>query len=183
MSETILLTNGYIVEVRPVPPYVQAMVREALPSPKFPMITLKSEATGNEETMPAMPGTKEYNEYQTAVLDNRRLVSRAMTSFLIDYGVVRWRAAEGEWETDAPAGWSPPTYGILGTRGITDVNENNTLRSMYIRFELLTTDADTERVDRIIFSKEALTKEEILAALDPFSLDAEVDLWSLARRK
>lgn len=180
MEQQLVLSNGVRMEVRPVPPYVQAAVRQALPEPPFPSVTLESKSTGNKEVVPVLPGTEAYEEYRKAVSENRLLVRTAMTSFNLDYGVLRWQYPNSDdWVEEAPRDWEVPHGGLLTTLGVTKITEFNTRRSLYIRFELLIADSDVDRVDRIIYSKQALTKEEILAALVPFDSNDEIDLWNL----
>lgn len=187
---TLLLINGAVIRCRPVPPYVQASVRGALPEPPVPRVAVTSAAGGKEEHI-ALEGTPEFDAYVIAQRKWRYAIATALQSFIMNYGVVEWRwpaqIAPGEeafdvdvvWESKPPIDWSVPS--VMERYGLSSTDEQER-RAQYIMHELITTEADQDALEALLLPMQPLTKEEVMAALSPFESSATVDLSSILRQ-
>lgn len=182
---TVLVSSGALLKCRPVPPFAMAEVRGRMPEPPMPKVTVSS-AAGGPEVHDALPSTPEYEAYKEAHQKYRRELGLALERFSYNYGIIEWSwppedPAPGEhvWVSEPPEDWRLPA--ILKEYGVEELKGPDR-RAQYILYELLLTDVDTKKVERLLFPTELLTKEDILAALAPFGSSDGVDLSSILSR-
>jgi len=176
----VSLSNDWEVQVRPVPPTATFKWEKANlnlpPKPGRPMATYTSELDGHIETVPALPDSKEWKEWELKMLTWREecdvLREDALydeSDYSIDYAIVAFRKKEeGPWLIEPPAEWKVPE--AMSRHGADDFDCR---RLAFIQLELLEFQPDYEKLHAVMFpvgeqSTAPVIKEEIRAALERF---------------
>lgn len=136
------------------------------PPPIYPKIELSSKATPDAvEKRPALPDTPEYQEYRRKQREWERHQNRVYMDFSLDYGIVAWQfPGDDEWHSTPPKDWEVDP--IVASWGLHEVNSND--RVAYIKQEIITTDADAFKIDRVTEQQAPISQEEVDAAMVPF---------------
>jgi hypothetical protein len=169
-TQDVVMSDGTVLRCRVVPPYALGAVYKSVPEPKFPKIEEKSVAGGSEEH-PALPGTEQFRDYQRKIRQYRREIGERSLEFHLNYGIVGWMVPDAEeFAHEPPKDWQPdPMFVRYGGEEPRDKNHK---RFLYITLELITTQADADKVDVAIgatsLEEKSVTKEEVEAAISPF---------------
>jgi hypothetical protein len=147
------------------------------------MVTYKSNLTGHEETVEALPETKEYDAYLYEMMlweeECRRIredLALSETDFSYDYAILGWREmGSEEWKSEAPDDWQPS--GAYGRHG---VELSDIRRLTFIFDELLDTADKMDAVREVAFpvgdaDTSPITEEEVRAVLDTFPVGSTGD--------
>lgn len=165
----LTLSTGFIVRCRPVPPYAAQDVWAALPRLPVPQVTL--EGIAGAETLRALPGSEEYEAYREAMDARRQDLSQQISNFNLDYGVVEWQPPDkvgtDTWYITPPTDWKLP--GVLIRWGLKQPEGFRERRISYLKCVVVGSDDDQSNMDAVIMQIRPVTKEEVLAALDPSS--------------
>jgi hypothetical protein len=168
-----LLSSGYMVELRPTPPYVVSEVYRLLPEPEMPSVVLESPA--GSETHKPLPGDPKMVEWQRALTEWQKQTKVAAFDFTLQYGVVRWFRVggedeeDGEWQREPPPDWQVPEelvkWGLYGD----PQHPFDDRRLRFIKIELIQTDPDADAVYEVVRGRtQPITEEEVKASLAPF---------------
>lgn len=168
-TKVVELENGAWVKVRAMPPIAS---NEILDDPKYryprPAIQRVDTAAG-PEYVPAPEGSPEHNAY----LEKWDAVDRARNRHGIDYsyyyGIVEWSIDQGEtWHVDPPSDWQPDPL-ILGLVGDQEAPKGvDTRRLQFIKYALITTTTDLERLRTQLYSYQEASENEVSAAEEFF---------------
>jgi hypothetical protein len=162
-TKTFITDADIQVWARPVPPYAEVDVDLALPAPPIPKVTIKSVA-GHEETARVLPETQEWEDFQAArrAWDSNR--KQALMNFQTDYGVVQWRYPNSEEiHTQPPESWVAAD--VLARWNVWI--EPGGRRVAFIKYCLIQTQSDQQKLEKITLPESALSTKEILAAMVP----------------
>jgi hypothetical protein len=171
VEEIELPDSGALVRCRPVSPLALGPVFQSIPEPDFPMVDVES-AAGGSERHPALQDTDEFVRYQKEMRQYRKEIGEAIMDFKLNSGVLAWSWDEGEtWHEDVPNDWTLP-WGLRKYYPGGVPSDAYDRRALYIRTEIIVSDADDDLVGNIIGSKPGtgqtnIMPEEIQAQLDP----------------
>lgn len=158
----VTLTDGTIVRCRPVPPYATVQVRRVEAPPPFPREKIKSAAGGVEE-VDALEGSPLVEEWQAEMQAyNRRLQERTV-EFTLDFGIISWKLpGSDEFTSEPPEDWTIPE--ALLAYGVTPAKRK---RLDFIRYELIASSLDSERIDNVLIGEyDTVSQEEVESVID-----------------
>jgi len=146
------------------------------------MATYTSELDGHTETVPALPGSEEWEHWEKEMLAYRQECDSVrdeklfeQSEYSLDYAIVRFRdisvvgLEKGEWLTNPPDDWEPRD--AMERHGVAPIEDR---RVAFVQLELLQYTWDFERIRTIAFplggerDTSPITKEEVGAALQMF---------------
>lgn len=167
-AEDIVLSNGVVVKAISVPPYLTNKVYESVPPPKAPKAHLKSELTGGEEVVRALPDTPEWEEYWEERNEWQNQLVVAMEAFQMDYGVIGWKYPEtDEWIDAPPEDWEPPAMLEYWGIGI-DMDSLQARKIAFLRLIVIRNMDDLQLLTKKWTNESPPTTGEVEAASVPF---------------
>lgn len=172
VEEIELPDSGALVRCRPVSPLSIGPVYQSIPEPDFPMVDVESVAGGSEKH-PALKDTEELTRYEREMREYRRNLGEAIMNFKYNNGVLAWSWDDGDtWHDNAPDDWDLPWGLRMYMDGVPDDPVER--RVLYIRNEVILSDADDDIVSNVVGSKPGtgqttIMPEEIKAQLDPIA--------------
>jgi hypothetical protein len=165
MHTDVTLDSGAVVRCRPIPPHSTRAVLSRFKRPTVPNVELKS-AAGGSETAVALPETPEWDAFMKEQEAYNEAVRMALDDFMLNYGIVGWKLdSESEWSTKPPDNWRVPA--LMSQYGVVDSDDLWEQRLHFIRYGLILTDDDSEKVDRACMII-PVTKEDVATAAIPF---------------
>lgn len=166
------LSSGAVVHCRPVPPYMIGSVTAKFTEPAYPYID-ESSIAGGSERRPALIGTEQWNRWQSEMKEYRKKMGSAVMDFSLSYGIVDWRFPDmDEFVKEPPDDWQVPEE-LVQLTGERTSSDAAIRRTQFIKFELLLTNEDADKVEAVTTRpSQPITREELKDAMSPFDSDA-----------
>lgn len=159
----ITLSNGIVLELRPVPPALRDAVRNELVTkrPKVPIVHIESKDRDEEN-----PGDPAYLEAMNNAL---RVEELAMEDLSMAAGTIIVSVPDDMLPLDGDDWMHDPRIEVAVSAGLRlDVSDNNKRRIAYLRFYALETHMDFFIHKHASLKVQGISEEEIRAALESF---------------
>lgn len=161
----ITLTNGVVLEVRGISPFLFRQVEKRFPDPPIPKVFLEDK--GREEENPQNP---EYLR-RLAVVEADR--AEALIDLIVGYGtnVVSFPTAFPSPDSDL---WIDGLVGLLADDEIDRIRNHKHLRHLaWIKFVAIATQQDIQHIAEKVYRKLGVGSQDVSDALANFRRDTE----------